>query len=81
MKSAGGHIRYLVYMDMDAAAGFVILYLLCFVAWSLIKYWKNVNFDFAINLNFAFTFFNFYFIRNKINAILLHTCRLYLLKI
>ena len=27
-------------------------------AWSLLKYWKNVNFDFTINLNFAFAFFN-----------------------
>ena len=30
-------------------------------AWSLLKYWKNVNFDFTINLNFAFAFFNFLF--------------------
>ena len=28
---------------------------------SLLKYWKNVNFDFTINLNFAFAFFNFLF--------------------
>ena len=28
---------------------------------SLLKYWKNVNFDFIINLNFAFAFFNFLF--------------------
>ena len=45
--------------------------------WSLLKYWKNVNFDFTINLNFAFAFFNFYFIQNKINAILLHKCRIF----
>ena len=23
-------------------------------AWSLLKYWENVNFDFTINVNFAF---------------------------
>ena len=40
-----------------------------------------MNFDFTINLNFAFAFLTFYSIRNKINAILLHTCRLYLLKL
>ena len=74
-------------MDMDAAAGFdlrILQYLLfCDIfdqVWSLLKYWKNVNFDFTINFNFAFAFLTFYFIRNKINAILLHTCRLYLLK-
>ena len=27
-----------------------------------------MNFDFIINLNFAFAFFNFYFIRNELNA-------------
>ena len=31
------------------------------IVWSLLKYWKNVNFDFTINLNFAFAFFNFLF--------------------
>ena len=40
-----------------------------------------MNFDFTINLNFAFAFLTFYFLLNKMNAILLHTCRLYLLKI
>ena len=30
-------------------------------ACSLLKYWKNVNFDFTIDLNFAFAFFNFLF--------------------
>ena len=29
--------------------------------WSLLKYWKNVNFDFSINSNFAFAFFTFLF--------------------
>ena len=28
---------------------------------SLLKYWKNVNFYFTINLNLAFAFFNFLF--------------------
>ena len=56
-------------MDMDAAAGFdlrILWYLGFFCdifdqVWSLLKYWKNVNFDFIINLNFAFAFFNFLF--------------------
>ena len=48
---------------------------------SLLKYWKNVNFDFTINLNFAFAFLTYYFILDKINAILLHICRSYSLKI
>ena len=50
-------------------------------AGSLLKYWINVNFDFTINLNFVFHFLTLNFIQNKINAMLLHTCRLYLLKI
>ena len=39
--------------------------------WSLPKYWKNVNFDLTINLNFAFAFFNFLFYSrlNKYNFI------------
>ena len=42
----------------------VIFTLFCDIfdqVWSLLKYWKNVNFDFTINLNFAFAFFNFLF--------------------
>ena len=31
-----------------------------------------MNFDFTINLNFAFTFFNFLIYWKKINEILLH---------
>ena len=53
-------------MGMDAAAGFdlriLIFTLHCDIfdqAWTLLKYWKNVNSDFTINLNFAFTVFNF----------------------
>ena len=37
--------------------------------WSLLKYWKNVNFDFTINLNFALAFLTFYFIKKKCNFI------------
>ena len=39
----------------------MILTLFCDIfdqVWSLLKYWKNVNFDFTINLNFAFALFN-----------------------
>ena len=38
----------------------VIFTLFCDISdqvWSLLKYWKNVNFDFTINLNFEFAFF------------------------
>ena len=41
----------------------VIFTLFCdisYQAWSLLKYWKNVNFDFAINSNFAIAFVNFF---------------------
>ena len=62
----------------------VIFTLFCDIfdqVWSLLKYWKNVNFVFTINLNLLLHFVTFYSIRNKINAILLHRCLLYLLKI
>ena len=61
----------------------MILILVCDIfdqVCTLLKYWENVNFDFTINLNFAFTFLNFYFIQNKINAILLHTCHFLFVK-
>ena len=40
-------------------------------AWSLLNYWKNVNFEFTINFNFAFAFFEllFYSQKNKCNFI------------
>ena len=68
----------------DVTSNIVIFTLFCDIfdqILFLLKYWKNVNFDFTINLIFAFAFFNFLFILNKINALLLHTCRVYLLKI
>ena len=51
-------------MDMDAAAGFDLKNIVIFTlfydmfdeVWSFLKYWKNVNFDLTINLNFAFAF-------------------------
>ena len=63
-------------MDMDAAAGFdlrILIFTLFYdifdQVWSLLKYWKNVNFYSTINLNFAFAFLTFHFIRYKIYAI------------
>ena len=40
---------------------FTLFYDIFDQVWSLLKYWKNVNFDFTINLNLAFAFFNFLF--------------------
>ena len=56
-------------MDMDAAAGsdlknIVIFTLFCDIfdqVWSLLKNWKNVIFDFTINLNLRSLFLNFLF--------------------
>ena len=52
----------------------VIFTLFCDIndqVWSLLKYWKNVNFDFTI-FEIVFEFLIFNFIWNKINAILFH---------
>ena len=49
----------------------VIFTLFCNIfdqVWSLLKYWKNVNFDFTINFNFAFAFFNLLFHSKEINC-------------
>ena len=46
----------------DLTKSIVIFTLFCDIfdqVWSLLKFWKNVNFDFTINLNFAFAFFKF----------------------
>ena len=48
----------------DLNQNIVIFTLFCDIfdqVWSLLKYWKNVNFDFIINLIFALAFFNFLF--------------------
>ena len=48
----------------DLNQNIVIFTLFCDIfdqVWSLLKYWKNVNFDFTINLIFALASFNFLF--------------------
>ena len=70
LLSLDGHGRqYSIYLK-----NVVIFTLFCDIfdqVWSLLKYWKNVNFNFTINLNFAFPYFNllFYSKSNKCNYI------------
>ena len=40
---------------------FTLFYDIFDQVWSLLKYWKNMNFYFTIDLNYAFAFFNFSF--------------------